>query len=285
MFSALLAASLVFSQADANLAFKTATGLVEKHTPRDSGTTRSMLAANFLLDAASAAGADVRRDMFIAKTPKGERRFTNLVASFKRNPDASWIVLVSHYDTKTGVDCPGANDGASTSGLLVALAGVLCTHRTQNDNVMLIWTDGEECMNAYVEDDGLWGSRHAAKSLKESGVKVKAVICLDMLGDKDLHVSIPKNSSPALSKIALAAAKKAGVADKVSRVDLLVKDDHVPFLEAGFKSIDLIDFEYGSAPGLNDYWHTAKDTVDKISEESLFTAGKLVAGMLDILLQ
>lgn len=285
MFSALLAASLVFSQADANLAFKTATGLVEKHTPRDSGTTRSMLASNFLLDAASAAGADVRRDMFIAKTPKGERRFTNLVASFKRNPDASWIVLVSHYDTKTGVDCPGANDGASTSGLLVALAGVLCTHRTQNANVMLIWTDGEECMNAYVEDDGLWGSRHAAKSLKESGVKVKAVICLDMLGDKDLHVSIPKNSSPALSKIALVAAKKAGVADKVSRVDLLVKDDHVPFLEAGFKSIDLIDFEYGSAPGLNDYWHTAKDTLDKISEESLFTAGKLVAGMLDILLQ
>ena len=285
MFSALLAASLVFSQADANLAFKTATGLVEKHTPRDSGTTRSMLASNFLLDAASAAGADVRRDMFIAKTPKGERRFTNLVASFKRNPDASWIVLVSHYDTKTGVDCPGANDGASTSGLLVALAGILCTHRAHNDNVMLIWTDGEECMNAYVEDDGLWGSRHAAKSLKESGVKVKAVICLDMLGDKDLHVSIPKNSSPALSKIALVAAKKAGVADKVSRVDLLVKDDHVPFLEAGFKSIDLIDFEYGSAPGLNDYWHTAKDTVDKISEESLFTAGKLVAGMLDILLQ
>jgi Zn-dependent M28 family amino/carboxypeptidase len=285
MFSALLAASLVFSQADANLAFKTATGLVENHTPRDSGTTRSMLAANYLLDAASAAGADVRRDMFVAKTPKGERRFTNLVASFKRNPDAPWVVLVSHYDTKTGVDCPGANDGASTSGLLVALAGVLYNHRTQNDNVMLIWTDGEECMNAYVEDDGLWGSRHAAKSLKESGVKVKAVICLDMLGDKDLHVSIPKNSSPALSKIALAAAKKAGVADKVSRVDLLVKDDHVPFLEAGFKSIDLIDFEYGSAPGLNDYWHTAKDTVDKISEESLFTAGKLVAGMLDILLQ
>ena len=285
MFSALLAASLVFSQADANLAFKTATGLVENHTPRDSGTTRSMLAANYLLDAASAAGADVRRDMFVAKTPKGERRFTNLVASFKRNPDAPWVVLVSHYDTKTGVDCPGANDGASTSGLLVALAGVLYNHRTQNDNVMLIWTDGEECMNAYVEDDGLWGSRHAAKSLKESGVKVKAVICLDMLGDKDLHVSIPKNSSPALSKIALVAAKKAGVADKVSRVDLLVKDDHVPFLEAGFKSIDLIDFEYGSAPGLNDYWHTAKDTVDKISEESLFTAGKLVAGMLDILLQ
>ena len=244
-----------------------------------------MLAANFLLDAASAAGPDVRRDMFVAKTPKGERRFTNLVATFKTSPDAPWVVLVSHYDTKPGVDCPGANDGASTSGLLVALAGILRTQRALRDNVMLIWADGEECMNAYVEDDGLWGSRHAAKALKESGANVKAVICVDMLGDRDLHISIPRNSSPALSKIALLAAKRAGIEGKVSRIDLLVKDDHVPFIEEGFKSIDLIDFEYGSAPGLNDYWHTAKDTSDKISESSLLVAGKLVVGMLNILLQ
>ena len=285
MVSALLAASLVFSPADASLACTTAVQLVERHTPRDSGTTRSMLAANFLLDAASAAGADVRRDMFVSKTPKGERRFTNLVATFKTSPDAPWIVLVSHYDTKPGVDCPGANDGASTSGLLVALAGILRSQRSLRDNVMLIWTDGEECMKAYVEDDGLWGSRHAAKALKESGANVKAVICVDMLGDKDLHISIPRNSSPALSKIALLAAKRAGIEDKVSRMELLVKDDHVPFIEEGFKSIDLIDFEYGSAPGLNDYWHTAKDTPDKISESSLLVAGKLVVGMLNILLQ
>ena len=285
MVSALLAASLVFSPADASLACTTAVQLVERHTPRDSGTTRSMLAANFLLDAASAAGADVRRDMFVAKTPKGERRFTNLVATFKVSPDAPWIVLVSHYDTKPGVDCPGANDGASTSGLLVALAGILRSQRSLRDNVMLIWTDGEECMTAYMEDDGLWGSRHAAKALKESGANVKAVICVDMLGDRDLHISIPRNSSPALSKIALLAAKRAGIAGKVSRLDLLVKDDHVPFIDEGFKSIDLIDFEYGSAPGLNDFWHTAKDTPDRISEKSLLVAGKLVAGMLDILLQ
>lgn len=285
MVQLLLAASLVFTPADASLACTTAVQLVERHTPRDSGTVRSALAANFLLDAASATGADVRRDVFQAKTPKGMRQFTNLVASFTAGPDRPWVVVVSHYDTKPGVDCPGANDGASTSGLLVALAGVLRSQRPVACNVMLVWTDGEECMNAYVEDDGLWGSRHAAKSLRESGVDVRAVICVDMLGDRDLHVSIPKNSSPALAKIALRAAKRAGVADKVSRTDFLVKDDHVPFLEAGFKAIDLIDFEYGSAPGLNDYWHTAKDTPDRISEESLLVAGRLVAGMLDILLQ
>ena len=64
----------------------------------------------------------------------------------------------------------------------------------------------------------------------------------------------------------------------------LVKDDHVAFLEAGFKAIDLIDFDYGSAPGLNDYWHTAEDTVDKISEASLLKSGKLVCEMLNVLL-
>ena len=285
MVSALLAASLVFTPADAGLACTTAVQLVERHTPRDPGTARSALAANFLLDAASAAGADVRRDVFFAKTPKGERRFTNLVASFEANPGKPWVVVVSHYDTKPGVDCPGANDGASTSGLLVAFAGLLRSHRPASGNVMLVWTDGEECMNAYVEGDGLWGSRHAAKSLKERGVDVRAVICVDMLGDRDLHISIPRNSSPALAKIALLAAKRAGIEDKVSRTDFLVKDDHVPFLEAGFKAVDLIDFEYGSAPGLNDFWHTEKDTPDRISEKSLLVAGKLVAGMLDILLQ
>ena len=195
MVSALLAASLVFTPADAGLACTTAVQLVERHTPRDPGTARSALAANFLLDAASAAGADVRRDVFFAKTPKGERRFTNLVASFEANPGKPWVVVVSHYDTKPGVDCPGANDGASTSGLLVAFAGLLRSHRPASGNVMLVWTDGEECMNAYVEDDGLWGSRHAAKSLKERGVDVRAVICVDMLGDRDLHISIPRNRS------------------------------------------------------------------------------------------
>ena len=285
MFPLLLAASLVFAPADAHLAYTVATGLVREHTPRDSGTTRSMLAANFILDAASAAGADVRRDMFVAKTPKGDRRFTNLVSTFTGDPKAPWVVVVSHYDTKPGVDCPGANDGASTSGLLVALAGVLRSQRQHGGNVMLVWTDGEECMESYGKDDGLWGAKHAAKALKESGAKVKAVICVDMLGDRDLNISIPKNSSPALSKIALLAAKRVGVQDKVSRSDALVKDDHVPFMDAGFRAVDLIDFEYGSAPGLNDFWHTAKDTPDKISEDSLLVAGKLVAGMLCILLQ
>ena len=123
MLAALLAAALAFTAEDASLAYSTAARLVAEHTPRDAGTRRAHLAADFLMDAASAAGADVRRDAFAAKTPKGERSFVNLYAEFPVDPDGPWTIVLSHYDTKPGVKCPGANDGASTSGLLVALAG------------------------------------------------------------------------------------------------------------------------------------------------------------------
>ena len=70
----------------------------------------------------------------------------------------------------------------------------------------------------------------------------------------------------------------------MKEVSDLVKDDHTAFLAAGFKAVVLIDFEYGSAPGLNDYWHTEQYTIDKVSEESLLTSGKLVIEMLKVLL-
>jgi glutaminyl-peptide cyclotransferase len=60
-------------------------------------------------------------------------------------------------------------------------------------------------------------------------------------------------------------------------------DDHVPFLAAGMPAIDIIDFEYGSAPGLNDYWHTPQDTMDKLDAGSLETVGRVVIHVLNSL--
>jgi hypothetical protein len=105
-----------------------------------------------------------------------------------------------------------------------------------------------------------------------------------MIGDRDLNITIPANGDVTLSKIALHAARKAGHSGRVSLADVIVIDDHVPFMEAGFKAVDLIDFNFGSAPGLNDYWHTPSDTIDKISVESLKTSGEIVAKLLDLLL-
>ena len=277
-----LSAALAFTPADARLSLATAERLVSTCTPRDAGTIRGRIAANCLLDAASASGADVRRDVFKAKTPKGEREFTNLYAQFKSDDrDARWVILISHYDTKPGICCPGANDGASTSGLLVGIASAFSAWEDPRGNLLLVWTDGEECINSYSEDDGLWGSRRAAEYVSRHGMQVQAVICLDMLGDRDLSISVPANGNPVLAKIAIAAAKRAGYPGLVKTVADHVKDDHVPFLEKGYKAIDLIDFSYG--PG-NSLWHTPDDTMDKISERSLLKSGRLVVEMLNILL-
>lgn len=278
----LLAAALTFTPADAHLAFETARTLTEDYSPRDAGTYRGRQASLYLLDAASAAGADVRRDAFTAETPKGERTFTNLYAEFRpADPDARWVVLVSHYDTKPGVDCPGANDGASTSGLLVGVANAFSGWTERKGNLLLVWTDGEECMNSYAANDGLWGSKRAAEYLHETGRQVQAVICLDMLGDRDLSIVVPANGTPALGKIAVHAARRIGKPGLVRLTDDNVKDDHVPFLNRGFRAIDLIDFSYGPD---NSFWHTPKDSMANISEASLLLSGRLVVEMLNILL-
>jgi len=280
--SLLLSAALVFTQSDARISFETARDLVACCTPRDAGTIRGRIAANRLLDAASASGADVRRDVFSAMTPKGMREFTNLYAQFKSDdPEARWVILVSHYDTKPGTGCPGANDGASTSGLLVGIANAFSNWETPRGNLLLVWTDGEECMESYSDCDGFWGSRRAVEYVAQRGMQVQAVVCLDMLGDRDLSISVPANGSSALAKIAVAASRRAGYPGLVRHVPDHVKDDHVPFLEKGYKAVDLIDFSYGPE---NSYWHTSDDTVDKISEASLLKSGRVVVEMLNIIL-
>ena len=275
-----LAAALAFTPADAALAHRTACTLVSQHTPRDAGTMAGLRAAHWLLDRASMTGADVRRDIFTADTPKGPRRFVNLYSEFSADPFGGWIVIVSHFDTKPGSGCPGANDGASTSGLLVALADVLVNRKEPRGNVMLVWTDAEECLESYSANDGLQGAKRAVAYIKSKGRDVTAVICLDMLGDSDLAITIPSNGSPALARIAEYAARSIGEEGLVSQSDVFVKDDHVPFLEAGMKAVDLIDFSYG--PG-NSWWHTPQDTRERISVQSLLKAGRLVCEMLNIL--
>lgn len=283
MSSLLIAAALAFSPPDAHLAYEKAKDLVENCTPRDAGTPQcGYFAANRILDAASAAGANVRRDYFRAATPKGEKRFTNLHAEFKcGDTNAPWIVLLSHYDTKPGCGCPGANDGASTSGLLIGFANAFSNWREPKANLLLVWTDGEECMEAYSENDGLWGSKRAAETLAAEKRKVAAVVCLDMLGDRDLAITVPANGTKSLVDAVLLAAKRTGQKGLVRTTRMHVKDDHTAFLNRGFPAIDLIDFSYGPK---NAYWHTPEDTMDKVSEESLLKSGRLVAEFINILL-
>ena len=283
----LSAAPIEFTEADAHVAFTAASNLVERCTPRDAGTMRGRLAANWILDRVSRTGVDASLDKFRAPTPDGEKPFANVIVEFHgTKTNAAWIVVMSHFDTmpNIGEGFQGANDGASTSGLLIALANAIRRAGRPAENIALVWTDGEECRKSYGPNDGFQGSRRLADSYRARNRVVKAAICLDMLGDKNLNITIPANTTPFLKDITLAAAKRIGAADKIKvKDDIVVKDDHSAFLELGYPSIDLIDFDFGSAPGLNDWWHTPNDTIDKISTASLLVSGRLTAEILNAL--
>ena len=287
MFSVLLAAAIAFTPSDAQLAYDETATLVREHTPRHAGTIRGRLAAGWILDHVSRTGVDATLDTFSAATPDGEKYFANVMVEFRgTSPNAPWIVIMSHFDTapSVGEGFQGANDGGSTSGLLIALAAAIRRAGPATNNIALVWTDGEECRREYGPNDGFQGSKHLVDVFRERRRPVKAAICLDMLGDRDLNIIVPGNGERTLRQLARIAAERAGMSAKVAlRDNLVVKDDHQAFLDAGCAAIDLIDFDFGSAPGRNDYWHTPADTIDKVSAESLLASGRLVAELINLL--
>lgn len=282
----LLAAAVAFSPSDGRLAHETAGALVKECTPRDAGTIRGRLAANWIMDRVSRTGVDASVVPFRADTPDGEKSFANVTVEFpSERENAPWVVFISHFDTppNIGPKFEGANDGASTSGLLVALAAAIRRAGPQKDNIMLLWTDAEECRYAYAENDGFQGAKYAVEDFKRKKRAVKAAIGLDMLGDRDLHIRMPANGTVVLQNAVFEAAKRAGLEGLVSFGKDTVKDDFAVFFDAGCPAVNLIDFEFGSGPGKNDYWHTEQDTMDKISAESLYKAGRLAVELLNML--
>ncbi len=261
--------------------------------PRDAGTPGGERAARWIANELQQAGLPARLDSFTNQTPSGPLTCHNVLAEIPaatpeplladhRRPAPPVIVLLSHFDTKSGIapDFIGANDGGSSTGLLLELARLLQRTPLRHCRVLCGFVDGEECRIQFGPHDGLHGSRRLARQLTDTRQAVRAVILLDMIGDRDLTVTLPANGTPQLTLLALDAAKQVGARDQFSLADINILDDHQPFLDAGFPAVDLIDFVYGSAPGLHDYWHTAQDTVDKLSATSLTTMGQVVAEML-----
>ena len=249
---------------------------------KDANTAGAKKAAEYLLARCKALGLDAYIDEFQDPMHEGTGTFYNVVAEIPGQND-ELIILGGHFDTKAGVEgFVGANDGGSSTGLLLELGRVLKAQPIRQ-TVRIYFFDGEECLHQYGERDGFHGSKYAARKLVENNEvpRVRAMINLDMVGDKDLTITLPKNTSREMASLALKASDKLGHRAKFSLYDHVIGDDHVWFLQLGIPSIDLIDFEFGSAKGLNDYWHTDKDTLDKLSAESLEVVGQVTLEMLN----
>ncbi len=244
--------------------------------PKTAGTDGAARAALWIRDRLEALGWAAEVDEFEDSSAGRPMIFRNVVG---RRPSRSRDVVLfgAHYDTKGGIEpFEGANDAGSGVGVLLELARAGAGWGWPWDT-RLAFFDGEECRIAYGPDDGLHGSRRlAARAVRESwSRRVRAVVIVDMVGDRDFTITLPRNGTPALMTAALEAAAALGLRDRVRLAPGAILDDHQPFLDAGMPAVDLIDFEYGSAPGLNDYWHTPQDTLDKLSAESLGHAARL----------
>jgi len=253
--------------------------------PHPGGSEAIEKAREYIEEQLRHSGWQVTRQAFTDDTPRGKIHFVNLIAQFpgKTKAESPSFLLCSHYDTKLfdTIRFVGANDGGSSTGLLLELARVLGQHPNVARMVELVFFDGEEAYENFSDTDGLYGSRYFAKELQGKGAKQPAGsathsvaggfhggILFDMVGDRSLGITFPANTPAAMARDVFAAAEALKLRKYFSYLDRDLLDDHVPLNAIGIPMIDIIDFDYP-------WWHTADDTMDKISAESLQIVGSV----------
>ena len=208
-------------------------------------------------------------------TPAGRVHMVNLIATI---PGASTdrIVIAGHFDTKRYREFRfvGANDGGSSTAFLIELARVL-KDRKNALTIELLFLDGEEAVGEWQAPDHTYGSRHYVDVAKQTGTlaALKAMLLVDMIGDRDLRIRRDLNSTRWLTDAIWIAARTENLDEVFINDVTVIEDDHLPFLEAGIPSVDLIDLEY-------DAWHTPMDTIEQLSARSLQAVGDVLLAAL-----
>ena len=245
--------------------------------PRPPGSPAIKQLQTYILAQIHSHGTAVSTDDFTATTPKGNIAMRNIIARFPGN-SGKVIVLSGHYDSKLLPGFVGANDSGSSTGFLLEMLDVL-QGAPRQDDVWLVWLDGEEAFEQWSDTDSLYGSRHLAQKWLSDGTaaKVKALINVDMIGDKNLDLVYDMNSAPSLRSLVWKTAGQLGFGDNFRVSPQEMGDDHQPFLRAGIKSLDVIDFNYGPD---NSWWHNGKDTMDKLSANSFRIVGKVIQSVI-----
>jgi glutaminyl-peptide cyclotransferase len=235
-------------------------------------------------------GARIETDDFTATTPRGPIAVHNIIGKFNvtADPKQNIFILAGHYDTLFKPGFIGANDGASSTGILLAFADALKDQKTRMQ-IWLVWTDLEEALESFVGDDGLYGSRHLAQKLAANGMalRIKGFFLLDMIGDKDLGVARETTSKAWLQDYIAQAAKQLGYSQYFFQYEASIIDDHAPFLRAGVPAVDVVDARFGRmAPnldGMGEFHHANTDTMDKVSQRSLEIVGRTILRAVELL--
>lgn len=258
--------------------------------PRVPNTEAHRKCAAYLQSALRRAGAEVSvQQAVLTAFDSTPLQAYNIMGSY--NPQAAdRILLLAHWDTRPWADedpdpdnhtkpVPGANDGASGVGVLLEVArqlGML----NPGKGVDILFVDAEDWGSH--DDDTSWalGAEYFVNNPIKPGYAPKEVVLLDMVGGKNARFHreyMSQRGAPQLVDKVWNAAQMAGVADRFPNVlGGAITDDHVKFLEAGYKAIDIIEYNPESETGFNPTWHTLSDTMDAIDPATLRAVGQTI---------
>ena len=243
--------------------------------PRVAGTDGARAARAYIAKEMDALGLKAVEQPFEATTPLGTAKMANVRVTIPGASSSGRLILAGHYDTKLFKEFRfvGANDGGSSAAFLIEMARVL-KDRKNALPIELLFFDGEEAVIDWKYNDHTYGSRHYVDAARKDGTlkDIRALILVDMIGDRDLRILREPRSTRWLTDTIWDAARKLKRPEFVDQ-DFEVEDDHIPFLEAGVQAIDLIDLDYP-------HWHEAGDTLDKISPKSLQAVGDVLLAAL-----
>lgn len=235
--------------------------------PRPAGSQAITKLQDYMQSELKSYGCTVETDDFSADTPAGRLSMKNLLVKIPGEKPGV-ILLGTHYDTKLLENFVGADDGASSTAVMLELARLLCKQRGKYA-VWIAFFDGEEAVNFNWQDpDNCYGSRQMAARLATSGDlgKIKAFLLADIVGTKALRVKRDAYSTKALVDLVWTTAAKLGYSGTFVEDVTEILDDHKSFVKRNVPSVDVIDLEIP-------YWHTPQDTLDKISARSLAIVG------------
>jgi len=240
--------------------------------PRPAGSAALARCREYILTELAAVGIDAREDAFEATTPLGAVQMVNVIATIPGRR-AERIALATHYDTKLFREFRfvGASDGASSTAAVLEVARVLAS-RQNEFTIELLFFDGEEAaVDWFRDNDNTYGSRRYVQAAQDAGSLdgLKALVLLDMIGDRNLTIRRDTNSTPWLTDTIWASAATLGHQGYFLEQPVTIEDDHVPFLRAGIPSVDIIDLDYPA-------WHTAQDDLAQVSARSLQVVGDVV---------
>ena len=253
--------------------------------PRVAGTLGAKQTRDYISNQMKALGLAVEEQPFEGATPIGPVKMVNLRVMIpggnasgqapSTGSGQARVIVAGHYDTKRFSDFTfvGASDGGSSTAFLIEIARVLQSRKNALP-MELLFLDGEEAVGDWQGTDHTYGSRYYVEAARKAGSvsSIRALILVDMIGDRDLKISRESNSTKWLTDLIWGAARRLNRREFIDR-ELAIEDDHLPFLEAGVPAVDIIDLDYAA-------WHTAGDTLDKVSAESLQVVGDVLLAAL-----